>query len=309
VRVLVTGGNGFLGRHVVAELERRGHQIIAPRSKQHDLTTPEGVTRALDMFGLGTEVVVHLAARVGGIGANVAHPAEFFYENAIMGIELMEQAMEVEVKKFVTVGTACCYPADAPTPQREEDLWKGYPVADTAPYAMAKKMLLVQSQAYRQEYGFNAIYLIPTNLYGPGDNFDLETGHVIPSLVRKFVDAVDEGSVRVPLWGTGLTTRDFLYVTDAAYAIAEAMERYDQPEPMNIGTGVEVRIDYLARLIARLTGYQGAMMWNADKPSGQARRCLDVTRMRDYLGVGRHADTLLTDGLQDTIDYWRREKH
>jgi GDP-L-fucose synthase len=264
-RIMVTGGAGFLGQYVVQELRARGcSDIFIPRSAQYDLRTPDGVKRAFD--DSKAEVVFHLAAVVGGIGANRARPGTFFYDNLIMGILLMEEARKRGVEKFITVGTVCSYPKFTPIPFREEDLWNGYPEETNAPYGLAKKMLLVQGQAYRAQYGFNAICLIPTNLYGPGDKFDLETSHVIPALIRKCVDAKEAGADEIVVWGDGSPTREFLYVADAAEGIVLAAERYDGEEPVNLGSGFEISIKELVEIIKELTGFKGRVRWDTSKP-------------------------------------------
>jgi GDP-L-fucose synthase len=300
-RVLVTGGAGFLGRPVVAELEAAGAgEVFVPRSRDLDLRTAEGIDRALREAK--PEIVVHLAAVVGGIGANRAHPGRFFYENAIMGVELMERARRADIGKFVQVGTVCSYPKFTPTPFHEDDLWNGYPEETNAPYGLAKKMLLVQAQAYRQEYGFNAIYLVPVNLFGPGDNFDSETGHVIPALIRRFVEAREDGAAEVACWGTGSPTREFLYVDDAARAIRLATERYDGDEPVNLGSGREISIRELAETIARQVGYTGTLAWDHSKPDGQPRRLLDTSRAEQAFGF--RAEVALEEGLRRTLDWY-----
>ncbi|MDM7912336.1 MAG: GDP-L-fucose synthase, partial [Methanotrichaceae archaeon] len=275
--VVVTGGAGFLGQHLVREIQRRGaNKVFVPRSSQYDLREEEPIIRLFD--ALKPEIVIHLAAVVGGIGANMRNPGRFFYENAIMGLQVMEQARVFGVKKFVAVGTVCAYPKFTPVPFKEDDLWNGYPEETNAPYGIAKKMLLVQSQAYRQQYGFNSIFLLPVNLYGPRDSFDLETSHVIPALIRKCVEAVERGDRRVVLWGTGRASREFLFVEDAAEAIALATERYDKPDPVNIGSGKEITIRDLARIVADLAGFQGDIVWDASHSDGQPRRCVDTSR-------------------------------
>jgi GDP-L-fucose synthase len=300
-RVLVTGGAGFLGRRVVEQVVAAGAaEAFVPRRHDYDLRTPEGIDRALS--DAKPEVVVHLAAVVGGIGANRAHPGSFFYENAIMGIELMERSRRFGVEKFVAVGTVCSYPKFAPTPFREADLWNGYPEETNAPYGLAKKMLLVQAQAYRQEYGFDAIYLVPVNLYGPGDDFDPETSHVIPALIRKFAEAARTGAATVQGWGSGTPTREFLYVDDAARAIRLAAERYEGSEPVNVGSGREISIADLARTIARLTGFDGEIVWDPSRPDGQPRRRLDVSRAEREFGF--RADVALEDGLRRTVEWF-----
>jgi GDP-L-fucose synthase len=300
-RVMVTGGAGFLGSAVVRHLESAGAtRISVPRSAQYDLRTRDGVERAL--ADATPEVLIHLAAIVGGIVANRENPGRFFYENAIMGIELMERARLAGVSKFVAVGTVCAYPKFTPVPFREEDLWDGYPEETNAPYGLAKKMLLVQAQAYRDQYGFDAIYLLPVNLYGPGDNFDPASSHVIPALIKKCLDARDTGDAVIEVWGTGSASREFLYVDDAAEGIVLAAERFDGREPVNLGVGQEITIKELVGLIARLTGFEGEIRWDATKPDGQPRRALDVTRARDWFGF--EARTSLEDGLRRTIDWY-----
>lgn len=296
MNILVTGGTGFLGRHVVAELQSRGHSVHAPSSAVYDLRDPEQVAAALAYTS--PEAVVHLAAIVGGIGANAASPGRFFHDNASMGLELMEQARVAGVEKFVTVGTACSYPADAPQPLHEDTIWDGYPAEPTAPYGLAKRMLLAQGQAYRREYGFNAIHVIPTNLYGPGDNFDLEAGHVVAMMVRKFASSSDG----VELWGDGSPTRDLLYVTDAARGIALATESYDDPQPVNLGTGVETSIATLAARVAEFCGYPGMIFWDRRRPNGTPRRVMDVSRARSF---GFEATMPLIEGLQRTVRSYR----
>jgi GDP-L-fucose synthase len=301
-RYLVTGGSGFLGRRVVAELEGSGASVVfVPRSAEYDLRTGNDIDRALAAGR--PDVVVHLAAVVGGIGANRAHPGRFFYENAIMGIELIERARRAGVPKVVVVGTVCSYPKFTPVPFSEEDLWNGYPEETNAPYGLAKKMLLVQAQAYRQEYGFNAIYLVPVNLYGPGDNFDPATSHVIPALIRKFVEANRAGDGEVVGWGTGTPTREFLYVDDAARGIRMATEGYDEADPVNLGSGDEISIRELAEKVAALVGYEGGLVWDPSKPDGQPRRRLDVTRAERAFGF--RAEVGLDEGLRRTVDWYR----
>lgn len=298
--VLVTGGNGFLGRYVVEELRSRGHVVVAPRSDQYDLREEEDV---YDLIAdVEPESIVHLAARVGGIGANAEHPGEFFYENAMMGLQLMDRAHLEGVRKFVSLGTGCEYPEFSLMPQLEEELWNGYPAPVTAPYAMAKKMLLVMGQAYRAQYGFNAIHVIPTNLYGPRDNFDPESGHVVPSIILKVAEAVMRGHQTVDLWGSGLPTRDFLYVADAARGVADALELYDDSVAVNLGTGVEVSIAELAGTIARLMGFTGEFRWDSSKPDGTPRRWLDVERAKRF---GFEATVSLEEGLARTIEWFQ----
>jgi GDP-L-fucose synthase len=304
-RVLVTGGAGFLGSSLVRALERHGlpgENIRVPRSRDLDLRRWENCVTAVE----GVDIVIHLAAKVGGIGYNMANPGSLFYDNAVMGIQLMEAARQAGVAKFVAVGTICAYPKFTPVPFREEDLWNGYPEETNAPYGLAKKMLLVQARAYRQQYGFNAIYLLPVNLYGPGDNFDPASSHVIPALIRKFVEAVDEGAESVEVWGTGAASREFLYVDDAAEGIALAAERYDKPDPVNLGAGFEITIRDLATLIADLTGFTGEIVRDTAKPDGQPRRCLAVSRAEREFGFRAKVD--LREGLERTIAWYRERR-
>ena len=299
-RVMVTGGGGFLGRHVVGRLDAAGADTFVPRSARYDLRTREGIGGAL--ADARPELIVHLAAVVGGIGANRENPGRFFYENAIMGIELMEQARVAGVEKLVQIGTVCSYPKFTPVPFREDDLWNGYPEETNAPYGLAKKMLLVQGQAYREQYGFNVIHVVPVNLYGPGDNFDPSSSHVIPALIKKCVDAVESGASHVDVWGTGSASREFLYVDDAAEGIVLAAERYDGPDPVNLGVGHEVTIRELVASIARLTGFEGEIRWDTTKPDGQPRRALDTSRARERFGF--EAGTSFEDGLRKTIEWY-----
>lgn len=302
-RVMVTGGAGFLGRCVVRKLEERGcADVFVPRSFEFDLTRQADVARALAVFE--PDVVIHLAAMVGGIGANLDEPGRFFYENAMMGIELIEQSRRAGVEKFVCLGSVCMYPRETPVPFAEDAVWDGLPEEINAPYGIAKKTLLMQLKAYRAQYGMSGIFLMPGNLYGPGDNFDLRTGHVIPALVRRFIEARDAGVESVTLWGSGDATREFLFVEDAAEAILRATERYDSPEPVNLGTGVEVSIREVAADVARLVGYTGAIGWDTSRPDGQPRRCLDTTRAE--AGFGFRATTSLEDGLRSTIEWYER---
>ncbi|HEY2827205.1 MAG TPA: GDP-L-fucose synthase [Pirellulales bacterium] len=304
-RVVVTGGAGFLGHWVCRALEPyEPASIFVPRSAQYDLRKQSDVSDLLDVAR--PDVIVHLAAVVGGIDANQKNPGRYFYDNTIMGIELMEQARRCGVRKFVAVGSICAYPKFTPVPFREDDIWSGYPEETNAPYGLAKKMLLVQAQAYRQQYGFNAITLLPVNLYGPGDNFDLQSSHVIPALIRKVVQARDEGRDSIEVWGTGNASREFLFVRDAAEAIALATDSYDKPEPVNIGTGDEITIRRLVELICELCRYRGQILWNATRPDGQPRRALDVTRARHEFGF--QASTTLEQGLRETIT-WYQEQH
>jgi nucleoside-diphosphate-sugar epimerase len=300
-RVMVTGGGGFLGKPVVHRLEAGGAtDVFVPRSAEYDLRDRSGIERAI--ADARPDVIIHLAAVVGGIGANRENPGRFFYENAIMGIELMEQARRAGVEKFVQIGTVCSYPKFTPVPFREDDLWNGYPEETNAPYGVAKKMLLIQGQAYRQQYGFDVIHLIPVNLYGPGDNFDPASSHVIPALIKKCVDARDAGADHIEVWGTGSASREFLYVDDAAEGIVLAAERYDGAEPVNLGVGHEITIRDLVELIAHVTRFEGEIRWDASKPDGQPRRALDTTRAREQFGF--EARTTFEDGLRRTIDWY-----
>ena len=304
-RVLVTGGSGFLGRHVVQALNDHGcRDVVVVRKAQYDLTREPDVRRLFD--DIRPDVVVHLAAVVGGIGANRESPGMFFYQNVMMGALTMEHARIAGVEKFVGVGTICAYPKLAPIPFLERDLWNGYPEETNAPYGIAKKMLLVQGQAYREQYGFDAVHLLPVNLYGPHDNFDPRSSHVIPALIRKFLEAIDAGAGEVVCWGTGTATREFLYVEDCAEGIVLATEQYAQPEPVNLGAGFEISIRDLAALIAELTGFAGTLAFDSTKPDGQPRRSLDVTRARDAFGFT--ATTDFRTGLMRTIDWYRTKR-
>ena len=301
-RIVVTGGSGFLGSHLVARLTRLGYKdIFVPSIKQYDLREKEAIIRLYEKTK--PDVVVHLAAVVGGIGANRESPGRFFYDNAIMGIQTLDQARVYGVKKFVAIGTICAYPKFTPVPFKERDLWNGYPEETNAPYGLAKKMLLVQSQAYRQEYGFNSIYLLPVNLYGPRDNFDPKSSHVIPALIRKCLEAAAAGSNEIVVWGTGTASREFLYVEDAAEAIILAMEEYDKPDPVNIGSNMEISIKELVLLIADLCGFKGNFVWDAAKPDGQPRRCLDISKAQEEFGF--KATTPFHEGLKKTVDWYR----
>ena len=300
-RIVVTGGGGFLGSFVVDQLRQRGcRQVFVPRRKDYDLTTEAGVERMFS--GARPEVLFHLAAVVGGIGANRENPGRFFYENAIIGLHLIEAARRHGVEKTVVVGTVCAYPKFTPVPFREEDLWNGYPEETNAPYGIAKKALLVQCQSYRQQYGMDAIYLLPVNLYGPRDNFDLETSHVIPALIRKCLEAKRSGAREIVAWGDGSPTREFLYAADAAEGLVLAAEKYSGSEPVNLGSGQEVPIKELTETIASLCGFEGRIVWDTTKPNGQPRRCLDTSRAERLFGF--RAGTTLQTGLRQTIDWY-----
>ncbi len=299
--VLVTGGNGFLGRAVVRTLRSRGaERVFVPRRSEYDLTEADAVARLY--HDARPDVVLHLAAEVGGIGANRANPGRYFYANLAMGLHLIEQGRRYGLEKFVQVGTICAYPKHTPVPFQEADLWNGYPEETNAPYGIAKKALLVMLESYRAQYGFPGIYLLPVNLYGPGDNFDPETSHVIPALVRKFVAARDRGSECVKVWGTGAASREFLYVDDCARGIVLATEHYDDDAPVNLGTGQEITIRDLAEKISELCGFEGEIAWDATRPDGQPRRCLDTSRAEAAFGF--RAEIEFDDGLRRTIDWW-----
>ena len=303
-RFVVTGGLGFLGSHVIRQLRTLGGtHVFAPRSSEYDLVKEEAIARLYRETK--PDMVIHLAAVVGGIGANRENPGKFFYENLMMGAQLMEQARLFGVKKFVAVGTICSYPKFTPVPFKEENLWDGYPEETNAPYGLAKKMMLVQSQAYRQQYGFKSIFLLPVNLYGPGDNFDPSSSHVIPALIKKCIDAIRDSEREIVVWGTGKATREFLYVEDCAEAILLATEKYDKEDPVNIGAGFEISIRELAELIVQLTGFQGRVVWDPTKPDGQPRRMLDTTRA--WKEFGFKSRTNFREGLQKTIS-WYKEK-
>ena len=300
--VCITGGDGFLGSFVQKTLDERGAKnIFIPTIDEYDLTDINNIRRMLS--DSNPDLIIHLAALAGGIGANRARPAEFFYKNLMMGVPLMHEAWEHGVKKFVAIGTICAYPKFTPIPFKEENLWEGYPEETNAPYGLAKKMLLVQAQAYREQYGFNAIYLLPVNLYGPRDNFNLETSHVIPALIRKMVDAEDNGEPEVTLWGDGSPTREFFYAGDAARGIVMAAERYNDSEPVNLGAGMEISIKDLAELISKLSGFSGKIKWDTSKPNGQPRRALDTKRAKDYFGF--QAEMPFEEGLKRTIAWYR----
>lgn len=297
-RATVTGGAGFLGSHLIVRLKTRGaRDVYIVRSRDYDLRDVDAIRRLLG--DVESDVVIHLAARVGGIGANRAHPAEFFYDNLIMSTQLFHECWRAGVTKFVAVGTVCAYPKFTPVPFKEENLWNGYPEETNAPYGLAKKMLLVQSQAYRTQYGFNSIFLLPVNLYGPGDNFDLDDSHVIPALIRKCLEAKERGEDRMVVWGTGKASREFLYVEDAAEGILLATERYNSSEPANLGSGFEITIKELVDLIARLVGFDGEIVYDPTRPDGQPRRSLDTSKAQTYFGF--RARTTLEEGLKRTI--------
>jgi GDP-L-fucose synthase len=303
-RIVVTGGAGFLGRFIVDRLRKLGVAVFVPRSVDYNLVDTADIKRLYSETD--PDLVIHLAAVVGGIGANKKSPGRFFYENLMMGAQLMEQARLNNVQKFVALGTVCAYPKFTPTPFREEDLWNGYPEETNAPYGLAKKMMLVQSQSYRDQYGFNSIFLLPANLYGPGDSFDLENSHVIPALIRKCVEARDTGASFIEAWGTGNASREFLYVDDCAEAVVRAAASYDESDPVNIGTGNEIRISELLDVIRRLTGFAGEVRWQTDKPDGQPRRRLDVSRAFEKFGFQAH--TSFEDGLKRTIDWYESNR-
>lgn len=304
-RILVTGGAGFLGAAVVARLAAEGcKEVLVPRQRDYDLTREEAVRRVYEWAR--PEVVVHLAAIVGGIGANRENPGRFFYDNLMMGTLLMEHGRRAGVEKFVAVGTVCCYPKHTPVPFREDDLWLGYPEETNAPYGMAKKMLLVQSQAYREQYGFNGVFLLPVNLYGPGDNFEPDRSHVIPAVIRRATEAVEAGADELIVWGSGKATREFLYVDDAAEGIVLAAARYEKPEPVNLGAGFEISIHDLVTEIARLADFRGRVVWDATKPDGQPRRCLDTSRAAREFGFRAH--TSFEEGLARTVRWYQAER-
>jgi GDP-L-fucose synthase len=304
-RIVVTGGAGFLGGFVLEDLRRRGaREIFVPRSRDYDLVQMEDVKRLY--ADANPTLVLHLAARVGGIGANRDNPGKFFYDNLMMGVQLIEVGRQVGLKKLVALGTICAYPKFCPVPFREEDIWNGYPEETNAPYGLAKKMLLVQSQAYRQQYGFNSSVLFPVNLYGPRDNFDLHTSHVIPALIRKCVEARERGDKEIVVWGTGAASREFLHVRDAAEAIVDAAEKYDKSEPVNLGAGFEIKIKDLVPLVARLCRFEGEIVWDASKPDGQPRRMLDTSRAEQEFGW--KARIPFQDGLRETVEWYEQNR-
>lgn len=304
-KVVVTGGAGFLGSYVVARLKERGcEQIFVPRRSEYDLVQVDAIKRLYD--DAHPDLVIHLAAVVGGIGANRTNPGKYFYENLMMGVQLIEEARLRGVKKFVATGTICAYPKFTPVPFKEDDLWNGYPEETNAPYGIAKKAMLVQSQSYREQYGFNSIFLLPVNLYGPRDNFDLQSSHVIPALIRKCVEAVQTGASEVKCWGTGQVTREFLHAEDCAEGIVLAAEKFNQSEPVNLGAGFEISIKDLAEKIAALTGFTGQLVWDASQPDGQPRRCLDVTRAEREFGF--RAKIGFDEGLRQTIDWYKTSR-
>lgn len=304
-KVVVTGGAGFLGLHVVEKLRNTGcKNVFVPRSEEYDLTKQADIIKLLETAR--PDIVIHLAAVVGGIGANRKFPGSFFYKNLVMGVQLMEQARLHGVSKFVSAGTICSYPKFTPVPFKEEDLWNGYPEETNAPYGLAKKMLIVQAQAYRAEFNFNAINPMLVNLYGPGDNFDPESSHVIPAIIRKCVEAIEAKEDKIEVWGTGKATREFIYVEDAAEAIVLATEKWDNPDPINVGTGKEISIRDLVELIARLSGFKGEIVWDASKPDGQPRRSLEVSKAKERLGFVARMD--FEAGLRRTIDWYRSHR-
>ncbi len=304
-RVVVTGGAGFLGGFVVEQLAaREPAEIIVPRSHDYDLRDRDAIRQLL--ADARPDLIIHMAARVGGIGANREHPADFFYDNLMMGVQLMHESWQAGVEKFVALGTVCAYPKHTPVPFREDDLWSGYPEETNAPYGLAKKMMLVQSQGYREQYGFNSIFLLPVNLYGPRDNFDLHSSHVIPALIRKCVEARDTGAAEIVAWGDGSPTREFLYVEDAAEGILLAAERYESSDPVNLGSSYEISIKELTETIARVTGFTGRIVWDTSKPNGQPRRKLDVSRARERFGFA--SVTTFEEGLRRTVAWYEQHR-
>jgi GDP-L-fucose synthase len=304
-RVVVTGGAGFLGGYIVKGLQkRRCKNILVPKIEDYDIVNMADIVRMYD--DMKPDIVIHLAAVVGGIGANREHPGEFFYKNLMMGVQLMEQGRLHNIEKFVAIGTVCAYPKFTPVPFKEDDIWNGYPEETNAPYGLAKKMLLVQSQSYRAEYGFNSIFLLPVNLYGPGDNFDPKSSHVIPALIKKCVDAIESGAAYIDCWGTGAPSREFIYVADAAEGILLATEHYNGAEPVNIGAGFEITIKGLVEKIAKITGFKCEIRWDSSKPDGQPRRRLDVSRAKKYFGF--EAKTSFEEGLKETIKWYRENR-
>ena len=305
-RVVVTGGAGFLGGFVIEKLKQRNcKNILVPTIEEYDLVKLEDIRRMYD--SMQPDIVIHLAAVVGGIGANREHPGEFFYKNLMMGVQLIEEGRLRKLEKFVAIGTVCAYPKFTPVPFKEDDIWNGYPEETNAPYGLAKKMLLAQSQAYRQEYGFNSIFLLPVNLYGPRDNFNPASSHVIPALIKKCVDAIEAGQKYIECWGTGTASREFIYADDAAEGIVLATERYDGSDAVNIGAGFEITIKDLVELIAELTGFKGEIRWDSSKPDGQPRRCLDTSRAKALFGF--QAKTSFREGLKATIDWYRTQEN
>jgi GDP-L-fucose synthase len=303
-RIVVTGGAGFLGRYVVEGLKKRGcKNIFVPLIEEYDLVQPGDIKRMYDT--MKPDIVIHLAAIVGGIGANREHPGKFFYDNLMMGVQLIEQGRLRGIEKFVAIGTVCAYPKFTPVPFKEDDIWNGYPEETNAPYGLAKKMLLVQSQAYRAEYGFNSIFLLPVNLYGPGDNFNPKSSHVIPALIKKCVDAIKAGDDYIECWGTGSVSREFIYAADAAEGILLATEFYNGSEPVNIGAGFEITIKDLVEKVVRLTGFKGRIRWDSSKPDGQPRRCLDTSKAKKLFGF--EAKTDFDTGLKQTIEWYKKK--
>lgn len=303
-KVLVTGGNGFVGKHLVAKLESLGAEVTAPTRDEYNLVDNDQIIKMYKENPC--DMVIHLAAVVGGIGINREHPGSFFYDNLMMGVQLIEQARQFNIPKFVALGTVCAYPKVIPIPFKEDDLWNGYPEETNAPYGLAKKMMLVQSQAYRQEYGYDSIFLLPVNLYGPGDNFNPDSSHVIPALIKKCVEAVETNAEYIEVWGTGKASREFLYVEDAVEGILLAAEKYDSSEPVNLGSSNEIYIKDLVELIAKLTGFTGEIRWDSTKPDGQPRRKLDTSRAKKEFGF--ESQTSFEQGLKDTIDWYKANK-